>query len=50
MKKIFASLFLACNLAVVSAENISIIPQPVKMEQKDGVFRLSPRMVIGYEL
>ena len=49
MKKIFASLFLACNLAVVSAENISIIPQPVKMEQKDGVFRLSPKMVIGYE-
>lgn len=49
MKKILLYSLLACSLNTVNAENISIIPKPVSIEQSNGVFRLNKDMKISFD-
>lgn len=52
-KRLFSTLFcstlLSCGVFSAQNEAISIIPQPVYMEQQQGRFLLTPKVVVYYE-
>ena len=49
LKKTLLSCLMACSLSSALAEGINIIPQPVRLEQQAGSFRLTSSAVIGYQ-
>ena len=49
LRKVWACCLLAGTFSTITAENISIIPQPIRMEQTSGNFQLTPHTVINYQ-
>lgn len=49
MKHLFSALFLSCNLACLTAQEISIIPKPIEIHQEKGSFQLNPQTIITYQ-
>lgn len=49
LRKVLTCCLLSGTLSTLSATDISIIPQPIRMEQTNGNFTLHPQTVISYE-
>lgn len=49
LRKALACCLFAGMLSTLSAEQVSIIPQPIHLEQNAGSFKLTPQTVISYD-
>lgn len=49
LRKALVCCLFAGTLSTLSAENISIIPQPIRLEQTTGSFKLTPQTIISYQ-
>lgn len=49
LKKLMLAGLLACNLSAITAEDFTLIPRPLHMEQSTGHFILTGKATIGYD-
>ncbi len=49
LKRLLLAGLLVCNVCASMAEDIDIIPRPLRVEQASGTFTLTPKATIGYD-